>query len=59
MNHINPGDISPDPKILELILLPLRQKVVDGILLQLVVMCTIKSGDSMSCSVSYNIDVSL
>jgi hypothetical protein len=57
MNHINHGDISPDLRSLELILVPLRQKVVYGIL-QLVVMSVVKGDDSLPCSVSYNISLS-
>jgi hypothetical protein len=56
MNHINPGDISLDSRSLELILLPMRQKVVDGII-QFVVMCVVIGSDRMSCSINDNISV--
>jgi non-ribosomal peptide synthetase component F len=57
MNHDHPRDISSDPRSLELILLPLRQKVVDGVL-GLVMMGVVIGGDRLPCSVNYRILVS-
>jgi hypothetical protein len=57
LNHLHSRDINPHLRSLELVLLPLRQKVVDGIL-QLTVMCALPGGDSLSCSVSYSITTS-
>jgi hypothetical protein len=51
MNHKHPGDISLDPKNLELVL-PLRQQMVDRVL-HLVMIYAIVGGDCLPCSVSY------
>jgi hypothetical protein len=52
MNHNHPRDISLDPRGFELILLPLRQKVVDRVL-WLVMMCAAIGGDRLPYSVGY------
>jgi hypothetical protein len=57
LNHLHSWDVSTYPRSLELVLLPLRQKVVDGIL-QFFVMCAVPSADSLPCSISYNIAAS-
>jgi hypothetical protein len=57
MHHKHPGDTCLDPKSLELILLPLRQQVVDGVP-QLIMIYAAVGGDCLPCSVSYCILVS-
>jgi hypothetical protein len=57
MHHKHPGDICLDPRSLELVLLSLRQKVVDGVT-QLVMISVAVGGDCLSCSISYCILVS-
>jgi hypothetical protein len=52
MGHLNPEDISPHPGSLEIILLPLRQKVVYGVL-QLTVVHAVPCGDGLPSSVNY------
>jgi hypothetical protein len=54
MSHLHSRDIGPHPRSLELVLLPLRQRVIDGIL-QLAVMRAVPCGDSLPCSINYNI----
>jgi hypothetical protein len=50
-------DISLDPRSLKLVLLPLKQRVVDKVL-QLVMICVVVGGDCLPCSVSYCIMLS-
>jgi hypothetical protein len=57
MHHKHPGDICLDPRSLELVLLSLRQQVVDGVT-QLVMISVAVGGDCLSCSISYYILVS-
>jgi hypothetical protein len=57
MHHKHPGDISLDPRSLELVILPLMQQVIDRVL-QLVMICALVGGDCLPCSVSYCISVS-
>jgi hypothetical protein len=57
MHHKHPGDICLDPRSLELVLLSLRQQVVDGVT-QLVMISVAVGGDCLSCSISYCILVS-
>jgi hypothetical protein len=54
MHHKHPGDIGLDPKSLELVLLPLRQHVVDDVL-QLIMLFAVVGGDRLPCSISYYI----
>jgi hypothetical protein len=56
-NHQHPRYICLEPKSLELILLPLRQQVIDRVYL-LVMICVVVDGDCLPCSVSYYIFVS-
>jgi hypothetical protein len=48
MHHKHPMDISLDPRSLELVLPPLRQQVVDGVL-QLVMIFAVAGGDRLPC----------
>jgi hypothetical protein len=57
MNHQHLGDIFLDPRSLELVLLPLRQQVIDYVL-QLVMIFVVVGGDRLPCSISYCILVS-
>jgi hypothetical protein len=57
MDHKHHGDIGLDPRSLELVLLSLRQQVVDGVL-QLVMLSGTVGGDCLPCSISYCILVS-
>jgi hypothetical protein len=57
MHHKHPRDISLDPRSLELVLLPLRQQVIDKVL-QLVMIYAVVDGDCLPRSVSYCILVS-
>jgi hypothetical protein len=57
MHHKHLGDICLDPRSLELVLLSLRQQVVDSVP-QLIVISTAVGGDCLPCSVSYCILVS-
>jgi hypothetical protein len=57
MHHKHPGDIYLDPRSLELDLLSLRQRVVDGVP-QLVMISVVVGGDCLPCSVGYCILVS-
>jgi hypothetical protein len=57
MHYKHLGDISLDARSLELVLLPLRQQVID-IVLQLVMICAVVGTDCLPCSVSYCISVS-
>jgi hypothetical protein len=57
MHHKHPRDIFLDPRSLELVLLSLRQQVVDGVP-QLVMISVAVGRDCLSCSVSYCILVS-
>jgi hypothetical protein len=57
MHHKHPGNIGLDPKSLELVLLPLRQQVIDGVP-QLIMISVAIGGDCLPCSVSYCILVS-
>jgi hypothetical protein len=57
MHHNHPGDIGLDPKSLELVLLPLRLQVVDGVP-QLVMIFAPVGGDCLPCSISYCILIS-
>jgi hypothetical protein len=52
MHHKHPGDIGLDPRSLELLLLPLRQQVIDSVL-QLIMIFAVVGGDRLPCSVSY------
>jgi hypothetical protein len=52
MNHQYLGDICLDPRSFELVLLPLRQQVRDGVL-QLLMISMVVGGDHLPCSVSY------
>jgi hypothetical protein len=57
MHHKHPGNIGLDPRSLGLVLLPLRQQVVDGVP-QLILISAAVGGDCLPCSVSYYILVS-
>jgi hypothetical protein len=57
MRHNHPGNISLDPISLELVHLPLRQQVKDGVS-QLVMISATVGGDCLPCSISYCILVS-
>jgi hypothetical protein len=57
MHRKHPRDIGLDPRRLELVLLPLRQQVVD-IVPQIIMISTAVGGDCLPCSVSYCILVS-
>jgi hypothetical protein len=57
MHHKHSRDISPDPRSLELVLISLRQQMVD-IVLHLVMICAVVGGDCLPCSVSYCISIS-
>jgi hypothetical protein len=57
MHHKHPGDIGLDPRSLELVLLPLRQQVVDGVL-ELVMIFVVVAGNHLPWSISYCILVS-
>jgi hypothetical protein len=57
MHHKHPGNISLDPRNLELVFLPLRQQVIDGVP-QLVMISAVVGGDHLPCSISYYIRVS-
>jgi hypothetical protein len=46
MHHKHPGDIDLAPRSLELVLLPLRQKMVDDVL-QLIMIFAVVSGDRL------------
>jgi hypothetical protein len=52
MHHKHPGDIGLDPRSLELILLPLRKQVVDGVP-QLIMIFAVVPSDCLPCSISY------
>jgi hypothetical protein len=57
MHHKHLGNISLDPRSLELVLIPPWQQVIDGVP-QLVMISTAVGGDRLPCSVSYCILVS-
>jgi hypothetical protein len=57
MNHQHPGGICLDPRSLELVLLPLRQQVINNIL-HLIMIFAVVGGDHLPSSVSYCILVS-
>jgi hypothetical protein len=57
MHHKHPGDIGLDPRSLKLVLLRLRQQVID-VVSQLVMISAAIGGDCLSNSVSYCILVS-
>jgi hypothetical protein len=57
MHHKHPGNMLLDPRSLQLVLLPLWQQVIGGVL-QLVVISMAVGGDRLPCSVSYCILVS-
>jgi hypothetical protein len=57
MNHQDFGDICLDPRSPELVLLPLRQQVIDGVL-QLLMISAVVGGNRLSWSISYCILVS-
>jgi hypothetical protein len=57
MHHKHPGNIGLDPRSLELVLLPLRQQVIDCVS-HLVMIFVAIGGDHLPCSVSYCILVS-
>jgi hypothetical protein len=57
MHHKHPGNISLDPRNLELVFLPLWSQVVDGVP-QLIMISSTVGGDRLPCSVSYCILVS-
>jgi hypothetical protein len=57
MHHKHHRDIDLDPRSLELILLPLRQQVIDGVP-QLVMIFVVVGGDCLPCNISYCILVS-
>jgi hypothetical protein len=57
MHDKHPGNIGLDPRSLELVLLPLRKQVIDGVP-QLVMISVAVGGDCLPCSVSYCILVS-
>jgi hypothetical protein len=57
MHYKHPGDICLDPRSIELVLLSLRQQVVDGVP-HLVIISVAVGGDCLPCSVSYCILVS-
>jgi hypothetical protein len=57
MHHKHPEDIGLDPRSLELALLPLRQQVIDGVPLLVMISKTV-GGDCLPCNVSYCILVS-
>jgi hypothetical protein len=52
MHHQHPGNIYLNPRSLELVLLPLRQQVIDSVL-QLVMMLVVVGSDGLPCSVTY------
>jgi hypothetical protein len=52
MHHKHPGDICLDPRSLKLVLLSLRQQVVDGVP-RLVMISVAVGGDHLPCSVTY------
>jgi hypothetical protein len=49
MHHKHLGDISLDPRSLELVRLPLKQQVIDGVL-QLVNIFVVVGGHRLQCS---------
>jgi hypothetical protein len=57
MHHKHPRDIGLDPRSLELVLLPLRQQVVD-VVLPLIMISMAVGSDCLPCSVSYCILIS-
>jgi hypothetical protein len=57
MHHKHPRDIGLDPRSLELVLLPLRQQMLDGVP-QLIMISAAIGSDHLPCSVSYCILVS-
>jgi hypothetical protein len=57
MHHKHLGNISLEPRSLELVILPLWQQVIDGVP-QLIMISTAVGGDRLPCSVSYCILVS-
>jgi hypothetical protein len=57
MHHKHPRDIGLDPRSLELVPLPLRQQMVDGVP-QLIMISTVVGGDRLPCGISYCILVS-
>jgi hypothetical protein len=57
MHHKHPRDISLDPRSLELVLLPLRQQVINGVP-QLIMIYAVVGADGLPCSVNYCILVS-
>jgi hypothetical protein len=57
MHHKHHGNIGLDPRSLELVLLPLRQQVIDNVP-QLIMISVVVCGDHLPCSVSYCILVS-
>jgi hypothetical protein len=57
MHHKHPGNICLDPRSLELVLLPMRQQVIDGVP-QLIMISLAVGGDCLPCNVSYCILVS-
>jgi hypothetical protein len=56
VHHLPPGDILLHPIGLELILLPIGQELVDGVL-QPTLVATDPRGDGLLGGVSHNIDV--
>jgi hypothetical protein len=54
VNHLHPGDILLHPRGLELVLLPLRQEVIDGVL-QLILVEMAPRSDGLPSGVSHNI----
>jgi hypothetical protein len=52
MHHKHPGNIGLDPRSLELVLLPLRQQVIDDVP-QLIMISAAVGGDCLPCNVSY------
>jgi hypothetical protein len=57
MHHKHTGNIGLHPRSFELVLLPLRQQVIDGVP-QLTMISATVGGDRLPCSVSYCILVS-
>jgi hypothetical protein len=57
MHHKHPGGLGLDPRSLELVLLPLREQLIDGVP-QLVMIFAVVGGDRLPRSVSYCILVS-
>jgi hypothetical protein len=57
MHYKHPGDIGLDPRSLELVLIPLRQQVIGGVL-QLVRIYAVVGGVLLPCSINYYILVS-